>query len=87
MTETNFVKTIIKEDDNQFDLPPSIEATFINLGSARVDIEEIPLEQDETTRVGAVGCVLTSATFRINFAESSDQSERKLLLIYNAPQC
>ena len=83
MIESGYNKQVIIDDDDQYNIPDSIEATFVNVGDVDVLIDEYPRKKGETFRVGAIGHTLTSAKVSIQF---QGKGKRKLLLFYNYPK-
>jgi len=83
MKESGYNKKVIVDDADQYDIPDSIEATFVNVGDVDVLIDGYPRKKGETFRVGAIGHTLRNAKVSIEF---QGKGKRKLLLFYNYPK-
>ena len=74
---------MISRDEDQYEIPESVEATFVNVGRSPVEIEGYEFEKgDPPFRVGSAGLVLHKTTVSIKFLQKTG---RKILLFYNAP--
>jgi len=82
MVSAKFKKEVISRDEDQYEIPESIEATFINVDKSPVEIEGYKIEEGEPFKIGSSGCVLTKTTVSIRFLQKRG---RKILLFYNAP--
>ena len=78
------VRKIIREDMQQYPIPESVEATFVNIGDNDVAIDEYVLAPGEPYRVGVIGFVSDAMSFKIEF-KGKIASRNKVLLLYGSP--
>lgn len=78
------VREIIRDDYGQYPIPESVEATFINIGTNDVEIDEYNLPPGQTYRVGVINFITDAMSVKVKFKGKS-ASDNKLLLLYGAP--
>lgn len=78
------VREIIRDDYDQYQIPESVEATFINIGTNDVEIDQYNLTPGETYRVGVMNFITDPMSVKVNF-KGKGASNNKVLLLYAAP--
>ena len=86
MIPARFKTQIIVEDADQYDVPKSVEATFVNQGDTPVEIQGFELQKGEPLKIGSSGTILQETKVNIEFIVNPGiEQSKKLVLIYNAP--